>query len=185
MFPKIACWKAFKDRVRLICMLIIWHLSANRANHHLFSVDEKTGIQALQRKEIKAEGAGKMRRLEFEYKRHGTTCLIGALNVKNGKMEAYQIHPTRTESDFMRFIQKLYNNVPPTDYITILLDQLNIHKSESLVIWTAEKINYQGDLGKKGYKGILKDQPSRMAFLLQRNPFGGRPRSSYSICIYT
>ena len=94
MFPKIACWKVFKNRVRLICTLIIAHLSVNRADHHLFSVDEKTGIQALERREMQAKGPDKIRRLEFEYERHGTTCLIGALNISNGNLEAYQIHPT-------------------------------------------------------------------------------------------
>ncbi len=165
LYPKIACWKAFKKRVELICMVILWHLSETRVNHHLFSIDEKTGIQALERKEIMASGSGKIRRLEFEYKRHGTTCLIGALNVSNGKLEACQIGPTRKEKDFLNFIKKLCKNIPLTDRITIILDQLNTHKSESLVRWVAQMINYKGELGTKEYKGILKSQNSRMAFL--------------------
>ena len=52
----------------MICTLILWHLSANRANHHLFSVDEKTGIQALERKELMAMGSGKINRTEYEYR---------------------------------------------------------------------------------------------------------------------
>ena len=140
-------------------------MSTTEKNYHLFSVDEKTGIQALGREELMPNSPGKVRRIEYEYARHGTTCLIGGLNVCNGKLESYQIHPTRKEEDFMRFIKNLCEDIPLTDHITILLDQLNIHKSESLVKWVAERINYEGDLGTKWYKGILKSQQSRMEFL--------------------
>ena len=46
-----------------------------------------------------------------------------------------------------------------------MADQLNIHKSETIVRWIAEVINYEGDLGTKGYTGILQSQKSRMEFL--------------------
>ncbi len=80
-------------------------MSTPEKNHHLFSVDEKTGIQALGRKELMPNSPAKIRRIEYEYVRHGTTCLIGGLNVCTGKLEAYQIHPTRKEEDFMRFVK--------------------------------------------------------------------------------
>ncbi len=136
-------------------------------NHgsHLFSVDEKTGIQAKERRQTKPSNPQQMRRIEFEYTRHGTTSLTGAVNVATGKMECYQIQPTRKEEDFVNFIDKLCGQVPRADKITILLDQLNTHKSESLVRWIANQIDYQGDLGTKAYKGILKSQQSRMEFL--------------------
>ena len=54
-------------------------------NIHLISVDEKSGIQALERVKgtaPKSEGFGGL--IEHEYTRHGTTCLIGATNVANG-----------------------------------------------------------------------------------------------------
>jgi len=111
---------------------------------------------------------GKPRRLEYEYKRHGTTGLIGGLNVSTGKLEAYHIHPTRTEEDFIVFMEKLNAKIPSTDQLTILADQLNIHKSESLVRWIAKQINYKEDLGIKGKQGILKNQQRRMAFLEEK-----------------
>ena len=64
-----------------------------------------------------------------------------------------------------RFIQNMCEKIPQADKITIMLDQLNTHKSESLVRWVADQIGYQGELGTKGYKGILKSQPTRMDFL--------------------
>lgn len=142
----------------------MWHLEGHEG-HHLFSVDEKTGIQAKEMKEVPATQTGRLRRMEFEYVRHGTTCLTGAVNVATGKMDSFQIQATRKEKDFVKFIKKLCKGIPQTDKITILLDQLNTHKSESLVKWVAKQIEYQGDLGKKRYKGILKSQKSRMEFL--------------------
>ena len=46
-----------------------------------------------------------------------------------------------------------------------MADQLNTHKSESLVRWIASQCNIDMDLGKKGTLGILKSQKTRMKFL--------------------
>ncbi len=165
MFPKIKNWKAFIKRVELICYLIISAITELKPDEHLFSVDEKTGIQALERMTISPVSQGKIRKIEYEYKRHGTTCLMGALDVKTGKLKHHRIHPTRKEEDYVIFIDQLCTPIPATDKITMLADQLNIHKSATLVEWIAKTIGYKGDLGTKGYKGILKDQISRMEFL--------------------
>lgn len=37
--------------------------------------------------------------MEYEYKRHGTTCLIGAVNIRTGTMDYFTIQPTRNEAD--------------------------------------------------------------------------------------
>ena len=69
----------------------------------------------------------------------------------------------------MRFIKNICRNIALTDQITILLDQLNIHKSETLVRWVADQISFQGELGTKAHKGILKSQQTRMDFLEKKD----------------
>lgn len=149
----------------MICLLIILHIEGSMKGSHMFSVDEKTGIQAKEVKEILPNKRGRPHRMEFEYVRHGTTSLMGAVNVSTGQMECYRIYPERKEKDFVIFIDQLCRPIPTTEKIIILTDQLNIHKSESLVRWVAKQIGYTGELGTKAYKGILKSQKSRMAFL--------------------
>ena len=149
----------------MICRLIIGSLTGENPNEHLISVDEKTGIQALERKKTSRVDAGKVRKIEYEYERHGTTCLMGGLNVSSGKLEHYRIHPSRKEEDFLIFIKKICLSIPQTDRIVFLADQLNTHKSETLVQWVASQIGYEGDLGTKQYKGILERQKTRMEFL--------------------
>jgi len=65
---------------------------------HTVSVDEKTGIQALERAHpTRPVMAGKVELREFEYIRHGTLCLIGNPEVATGRIIAPSIGPTRTE----------------------------------------------------------------------------------------
>jgi len=49
--------------------------------------------------------------------------------------------------------------------VILLTDQLNTHKSASLVEWVASEISYKGGLGKKEQRGILKNMKSRAKFL--------------------
>ncbi|TAG96580.1 MAG: IS630 family transposase [Sphingobacteriales bacterium] len=166
MFPKISNWAAFVLKVNLICHLILQSVQRENPNVHLISVDEKTGIQALERIEgVAPDSAGRRHRRESEYKRHGTTCLMAAINVGEGNIVHQRLKPTRKEDDFAEFITQTVAKFPSEDEVIIMADQLNIHLSESLVIWVAQQIGFQGPLGKKGKQGILKNQESRSAFL--------------------
>ncbi len=64
-----------------------------------------TGIQALERiAPTKPMKPGQVERVEFEYKRHGTQCLIGNFEVTTGQVIAPTVQPTRTEKDFAQHI---------------------------------------------------------------------------------
>jgi len=153
-------------RVALICNLILQVIKQEESGWHLISVDEKTGIQALQRNyPHQGMQKGKDRRIEYEYTRHGTTCLMAALDVGKGNLLNHRLHPTRTEEDFLLFIQHTCDQLPKQDQIVFLADQLNTHQSESLVKWIAKQIGFKEDLGKKESRGILKSMKTRKAFL--------------------
>ena len=49
------------------------------------------------------------------------------------------------------------------------MDQLNTHKSESLVRFIAKECGIEDDLGEKGKAGILKSMESRAKFLSDKN----------------
>ena len=115
--------------------MILEAVQGLHSKRHVLSVDEKTGIQALERLEGKApESKGGYRRREFEYSRNGTTCLMAAFDVGKGNIANQRIHPTRTEEDFLEFIQETVDLFPVEDDVVFLTDQLNTHMSETLVI---------------------------------------------------
>lgn len=128
------------------------------------SSDEKTGIQALEHLQTAACQKGRPRRTDPEYSRNGTTCLMAALDPASGQIIHHSQGPHRKEEDFLRHLQGIVATDPKAEHI-IVCDQLNTHKSESLVRWIAQQIGHQGDLGKKGRNGILKSMKSRMEFL--------------------
>ena len=132
---------------------------------HLVSTDEKTGIQALERTApTKPMCPGIEERIEYEYSRHGTLCLIANLDVATGQIIAPTLGPTRTEEDFADHIKQTVETDKPAPWIFVV-DNLTTHCSESLVRWAASFIGFEGALGTKGKSGILKDVESRRAFL--------------------
>jgi hypothetical protein len=129
------------------------------------SCDEKTGIQALERKHAtKPMRAGQPERQEFEYVRHGTQCLLANLEVATGRIVAPTVSATRTEADFAAHIRQTLDTDPKAGWVFVV-DGLNTHQSEALVRLVAARCEIEGDLGVKGKTGVLKSMPSRRAFL--------------------
>ena len=132
---------------------------------HVVSIDEKTGIQALEHAHpILPMQPGKVERREFEYIRHGTQTLTANFEVATGKILEPTVAATRTEDDFAAHIARLIATDPNAGWIFVT-DQLNTHKSESLVRLIDRLCQTGAVLGIKGREGILKSQPSRAAFL--------------------
>ena len=132
----------------------------------------RSGIQALERKHpTKTMKPGLIERREFEYIRHGTQCLIANFEVATGQIIAPTLGFTRTEEDFVNHVAQTIATNPEADWI-ILVDQLNTHKSESLVNLVIRLSGLEIDeatLGIKGKSGILESMQTRKTFLKDEN----------------
>ena len=132
----------------------------------IVTTDELTGIQALERKYPGLPLApGKVERREFEYIRHGTCTGILSRDVVSGQIIAPTLGPTRKEADFLAHLQGVVASDPEARQWHVVMDNLNIHQSASLVRWVAAESDLEIDLGEKGKRGILHTKQSRAAFL--------------------
>ncbi|WP_323872133.1 transposase [Xenorhabdus doucetiae] len=130
----------------------------------MVSVDEKTGIQARERKAQTPMKAHQVARQDCEYIRHGTQCLIANLDIATGKILQPTVQDRRTEQDFVAHIRQTVAHASSGQWIFIV-DQLNTHKSASLVKFIAEACDLNEPLGIKGKHGTLKSMEKRMNFL--------------------
>jgi transposase len=158
--------RRFEEQVKTVCDTYLAAPERERTQRtHTVSVDEMTGLQALERiAPSKSMIAGKCELIEFEYARHGTLCLIGNFVVTTGELLRPTIGPTRTETDFASHIEQTVATDPDGSWVFVA-DNLNIHCSESLVKLVAGACEVATDLGKKGVRGVLKSVASRQAFL--------------------
>ena len=160
----------FDAKVRAICQLYADAPALAAQGIAVISSDELTGVQALERKHPGLPPVpGKVERREFEYIRHGTVTAILSRNVATGQVVAPSLGPTRTEADFLAHIQGVVASDPTVTQWHFVVDNLNIHRSESLVRYVAAVSNVTEDLGVKGTTGILHNQESRAAFLTDRS----------------
>ncbi|MGF1523610.1 MAG: transposase [Leptolyngbyaceae cyanobacterium] len=134
-----------------------------------FSLDEMTGIQALERAMPDlAMKPGRCAKVEFEYIRHGTQTLIASLNVATGRIDQATVGDTRTEQDLEAHLRALLAQAATAPKIHLVMDCLNTHQSEAVVRLVAELEPEPLELGQKGKSGILQSMATRAAFL--KNP---------------
>ena len=103
-------------------------------NALVLCVDEKTGIQALDRTQpLLPLSAKKPRSWTNEYVRHRTQALLAALEIATGKVMAH-VKQRRTSVNFLRFMDEVAAAFPDRD-LHVVLDNLNIHKNDAAQRW--------------------------------------------------
>jgi transposase len=157
----------FKQQVEIVCQT---YLEAPELyaqyNTHTVSIDEMTSIQANERQApTKRSRPGEVAKEEYNYKRHGTLCLIGNWDVVAGQMVCSTISETRNNEDFAAHVRRLIETDPDGGW-RLVMDNLNTHCGEPVVRVVAEFLGIDQDcLGKAGKHGILKSLETRREFL--------------------
>jgi transposase len=96
----------------------------------VFCVDEKTAIQALDRKDpVLPLSPGRAERHGFEYYRHGTLSLYAAFNTKTGEVLG-KTASRHTSAEFVAFLTDIVVNQPRGKEIHVIADNLSAHKTE-------------------------------------------------------
>jgi transposase len=117
----------FRQKVNEICAL---YRRAPKGSVVL-SIDEKTGVQAIERKHADREPQpGRARRREFEYIRHGTQALIAALDVHTGRVIG-SCSDRRTQADLVAFMEQVAL-AHPKGRVHIVWDNLNTHRAQAV-----------------------------------------------------
>jgi len=99
----------------------------------VFCVDEKTAIQALDRRDpILPLSPGRAERHGFEYVRHGTLSLYAALETQTGVIMG-KTAVRHTSDEFVAFLEQIVSSQPPDRAIHIIADNLSAHKTTKVL----------------------------------------------------
>ena len=103
---------------------------------------EKSQIQALDRTQpLLPMRPGKAKRLTATYKRNGTTCLLAALSVHEGKVAGRCVDSTN-HMNFLNFLKHLYRRYPGKE-LHIIADNLSSHKHKDVLEWVKKRRRLQ------------------------------------------
>ena len=101
----------------------------------VFSVDEKSQIQALDRTQpglpLKKGRCGTM---THDYKRHGTTTLFAALDVATGKVIG-QCMPRHRHQEWLKFLRRIDHETPKHLDVHLIADNYATHKHANVKAW--------------------------------------------------
>ena len=105
-------------------------------------VDEKSQIQALDRTApLLPMRPGQIERRTHDYRRHGTTSLFAALDVKTGEVIG-ACHRRHRSTEFRRFLDRVDATVPPDLDVHLILDNYATHKTPPIQRWLARRPRY-------------------------------------------
>ncbi|MGH3433560.1 MAG: IS630 family transposase [Thermocrispum sp.] len=98
-------------------------------NAVVVAVDEKPGIQALERAQgwLRLASGRALSGFQHDYKRHGTTTLFAALNIATGQVKA-EHYRRRRRREFLDFMNEVVADYPDEHEIHVILDNLSTHK---------------------------------------------------------
>jgi transposase len=104
-------------------------------NWAVFSVDEKTGMQAKSRiNPTRPAVEGRPAQQEFEYKRHGTRALFAAFECGTGEVIVRPTDSTRA-TNFIGFLNELDSQVPAHLELHCIVDNLASHGTPDVEAW--------------------------------------------------
>ncbi len=101
----------------------------------VFCVDEKTAIQALDRRDRQLPlSLGRAESHGFEYKRNGTLSLFAALNTATGEVvgKTAQRH---TSEQFVQFLEEIVADHDEDQQIHVICDNVSSHKTALVQTW--------------------------------------------------
>ena len=112
----------------------------NPPDHALvFCVDEKSQIQALDRTQpLLPLRPGQLERRTHDYKRHGTTSLFAALELKTSRVIG-QLHRRHRSAEFRQFLDVIEAQVPAGLEAHIIVDNYGTHKTAIIRKWFAKR----------------------------------------------
>src|SRR5438477_12424710 len=115
-------------------------LYMNPPDHALvFCVDEKSQIQALDRTQpLLPLRPGQLERRTHDYKRHGTTSLFAALELKTSRVIG-QLHRRHRAAEFRQFLDLIEAQVPAGLEAHIIVDNYGTHKTALIRKWFAKR----------------------------------------------
>jgi transposase len=123
----------FWERAADVCGLYL----SQPLNALVLSIDEKTAIQARSRKHPTwPAGPGQAARQEFEYVRHGTACLMAALDVHTGEVLATDASRNDATS-FIGFLDQIDAAVPVELKVHLVMDNGGSHIAKATKTWLA------------------------------------------------
>ena len=106
-------------------------------------VDEKTGVQALDRTApVLPLMPAVAQRRSHDYRRHGTTDLFAALDAASGKVIA-SMSPRHRSEEFRRFLNLIDKEVPDGLDVHIVLDNVSTHKTPTIKRWQQRHPRFQ------------------------------------------
>src|SRR5215472_580601 len=98
----------------------------------VFSVDEKTAIQALDRKDpVLPLSPGRAERHGFEYFRHGTLSLYAAFNTRTGEVLG-KTAERHSSAEFIDFLNEIVASQTKAKEIHVIADNLAAHKTDAV-----------------------------------------------------